>query len=89
MLPCGPLYAVFALALMTQSPARGGEFLLLSGLGTLPLLWIVQAAFNRDYTLILGTTIFFATLIIVFNLLADIVTVWLNPRLRDSSGGSN
>ncbi|MEX0326060.1 MAG: sulfite exporter TauE/SafE family protein [Puniceicoccaceae bacterium] len=47
LLPCGPLYAVFGLALMTQSPARGGEFLLLFGLGTLPLLWIVQAAFNR------------------------------------------
>ena len=51
--------------------------------------YFVQAAFNRDYTLILGTTIFFATLIIVFNLLADILTVWLNPRLRDSSKSGN
>lgn len=42
----------------------------------------VQAAFNRDYTMILGTTIFFAVLIVVFNLFADIVAVWLNPRLR-------
>ena len=42
----------------------------------------VQAAFNRDYTMILGTTIFFAFLIIVFNLLADLVQVWLNPKLR-------
>ncbi len=42
----------------------------------------IQAAFNRDYTMILGTTIFFATLIIVFNLLADILLVWLNPKLR-------
>ena len=47
--------------------------------------YFVQAAFNRDYTLILGTTVFFATMIILFNLLADIVTVWLNPRLRDNS----
>lgn len=47
LLPCAPLYAVFGLALMTQSPLRGAEFLLLFGLGTLPLLWIVQAAFNR------------------------------------------
>lgn len=47
LLPCGPLYAVFGLALMTQSPARGAEFLLLFGLGTLPLLWAVQAAFSR------------------------------------------
>jgi len=47
LLPCGPLYAVFGLALMTQSPVRGAEFLLLFGLGTLPLLWAVQAAFSR------------------------------------------
>ncbi len=51
--------------------------------------YFVQAAFNRDYTLILGTTIFFATLIILFNLLADIVMVWLNPRLRNSSNSNN
>ncbi|WP_049629704.1 ABC transporter permease [Cellvibrio sp. pealriver] len=42
----------------------------------------VMAAFNRDYTMILGCTIFFAFLIIVFNLLADILQVWLNPKLR-------
>jgi oligopeptide transport system permease protein len=42
----------------------------------------VQAAFNRDYTMILGTTIFLATLIVVFNLLSDILATWLNPRLR-------
>lgn len=42
----------------------------------------VQAAFNRDYTLILGTTIFLATLIVLFNLLSDIAAAWLNPRLR-------
>lgn len=42
----------------------------------------VQAAFNRDYTMIMGTTIFFALLIVAFNLLADIAAVWLNPRLR-------
>ena len=42
----------------------------------------VQAAFNRDYTMIMGTTIFFAALIVVFNLLSDIIAVWLNPKLR-------
>jgi len=41
----------------------------------------VQAAFNRDYTMILGTTIFFAGLIIVFNLLSDILAAALNPRI--------
>ncbi len=42
----------------------------------------IQAAFNRDYTMILGTTIFFAGLIVLFNLLADILLVWLNPKMR-------
>lgn len=42
----------------------------------------VQAAFNRDYTMIMGCTIFFAFLIVVFNLLADVLLVLLNPKLR-------
>lgn len=45
----------------------------------------VQAAFNRDYTMILGTTIFFATLIVIFNLLSDYIAIWLNPKLRTQS----
>lgn len=49
----------------------------------------VMAAFNRDYTMILGFTIFFAALIILFNLLADIVLVWLNPKLRQELRGGN
>ena len=43
----------------------------------------VQAAFNRDYTLILGMTIFLSTLIIIFNLISDLISIWLNPKLRD------
>ena len=42
----------------------------------------VQAAFNRDYTMILGTTVFLSTLIVLFNLFSDVVAAWLNPRLR-------
>jgi oligopeptide transport system permease protein len=30
----------------------------------------VQAAFNRDYTMILGTTVFLSSLIVVFNLVS-------------------
>lgn len=41
----------------------------------------VQAAFNRDYTMIMGTTVLLGTLIVLFNMLSDIVQVWLNPRL--------
>lgn len=47
----------------------------------------VQAAFNRDYTMILGTTIFISTLIIVFNLLSDLLAVWMNPKLRNQVYG--
>jgi len=48
----------------------------------------VQAAFNRDYTMILGATVFLAALIVVFNLLSDILAAWMNPRLRNQYGGS-
>jgi oligopeptide transport system permease protein len=47
----------------------------------------VQAAFNRDYTLILGCTVLLSVLIILFNLLSDIVAAWMNPRLRNQIGG--
>mgnify|MGYP000093516487 FL=1 len=46
----------------------------------------VQAAFNRDYTMILGTTVFLSTLIVLFNLASDILAAWLNPRLRHQFG---
>ncbi|HCS64635.1 MAG TPA: ABC transporter [Cellvibrio sp.] len=49
----------------------------------------VMAAFNRDYTMIMGLTIFFAFLIILFNLIADILLVWLNPKIRQEIGGGN
>lgn len=50
----------------------------------------VQAAFNRDYTMVLGATVFLSTLIVVFNLLSDILAAWLNPRLRaEISGGKS
>lgn len=47
----------------------------------------VQAAFNRDYTMILGTTVFLSTLIVLFNLLSDVLAAWMNPRLRHQFGG--
>lgn len=42
--------------------------------------FFIMAAFNRDYTLVLGTVLCYATLIVIFNLLADCFLVWLNPR---------
>ena len=48
----------------------------------------VQAAFNRDYTMILGTTVFLSTLIVIFNLISDVIAAWLNPRLRAQFKGA-
>ena len=51
----------------------------------------VQAAFNRDYTMILGTTVFLSTLIVLFNLASDILAAWLTRvvtcRCRCSRAG--
>ena len=47
LLPCGPLYMVFGLALMLGSPLKGAEFLLAFGLGTLPLLFLAHLGFGR------------------------------------------
>ncbi len=66
----------------------GGSFVVetlfqIPGLGR----YYVQAAFNRDYTLILGMTLFFSTLIIGFNLLADVLSAWLDPKRRSGKAG--
>lgn len=45
--------------------------------------FFVNAALNRDYTMVMGTVLFYATLIIGFNLLVDIIQMWLNPRTRN------
>ena len=66
----------------------GGSFVVetifnIPGLGR----FYVQAAFNRDYTMILGTTIFFAALIVSFNLISDVLAMWMNPKLRQKDLG--
>ena len=64
----------------------GGSFVVetifqIPGLGR----FYVTSAFNRDYTMILGMTIFFAGLIIIFNLISDMIALWLNPKLRQQA----
>jgi oligopeptide transport system permease protein len=44
--------------------------------------FFVMAAFNRDGPMLMGTTLVYAVLIIVMNLVVDIMQVWLNPKLR-------
>ena len=47
--------------------------------------FFVQAAFNRDYTMIMGMVLFYAVLILCFNLVVDVVQAWLDPRVRSQS----
>ncbi|MCC6884141.1 MAG: sulfite exporter TauE/SafE family protein [Verrucomicrobiales bacterium] len=42
LLPCAPLYALFAVCLATGSTVRGAELGLAFGMGTVPLLWAGQ-----------------------------------------------
>ena len=42
----------------------------------------VQAALNRDYTLVMGTVIVIAMFIIVFNLVVDLLYAVIDPRVR-------
>jgi oligopeptide transport system permease protein len=42
----------------------------------------VNGALNRDYTLVLGLVIFYATLIIALNLVVDLLYRYLDPRIR-------
>ena len=44
--------------------------------------YFVQAALNRDYTLMMGVIICYATLIITLNFLADLAYGLLDPRVR-------
>jgi oligopeptide transport system permease protein len=64
----GILTGSFVIETIFQIPGLGREF--------------VNSAFNRDYTLVLGTVILYAALIIALNLLVDIVQAWMNPKIR-------
>ena len=64
----GILTGSFVIETIFQIPGLGREF--------------VTSAFNRDYTLVLGTVILYAALIMALNLLADVVQAWMNPKVR-------
>ena len=57
----------FVIETIFQIPGIGREF--------------INSAFNRDYTLVLGTVVLYAGFIIAMNLVVDVALVWLNPRL--------
>lgn len=64
----GILTGSFVIETIFQIPGIGREF--------------VNSAFNRDYTLVLGTVILYAVLIMSLNLVVDVVQAWMNPKVR-------
>ncbi len=49
-LPCGPLYLVVGVALVTGSMINGAQFLFAFALGTLPLIWLTHTQYARIQT---------------------------------------
>ena len=50
--------------------------------------YFIQAIQNRDYPLIMGTTIFLATFIIIMNLVVDLCYKLVDPRINLAKGGN-
>ena len=46
--------------------------------------YFISAALNRDYGLVLGTTILYMFIILAVNLVVDILYAWLDPKVRYS-----
>jgi oligopeptide transport system permease protein len=44
--------------------------------------YFVEAALNRDYTLVMGTVVVIAIFIIIFNLVVDLLYAVIDPRVR-------
>ncbi|OIP83968.1 MAG: oligopeptide transporter permease [Rhodobacterales bacterium CG2_30_65_12] len=42
----------------------------------------VNAAFNRDYAVMMGLTILLGTMTIAFNMVVDILYAWIDPKIR-------
>jgi oligopeptide transport system permease protein len=49
------------------------------GVGSL----FIRQALNRDYTVVLGITVFYASLVILLNLVVDLLYGLLDPRIRE------
>ena len=44
--------------------------------------YYVTSIYNRDYTTIMGVTIFYCIILVALNLLVDIAYSWLDPRIK-------
>ena len=70
---CGPMFAglvtgSFVVEKVFTIPGIGNEF--------------VSSVTNRDYTLIMGLTIFLGAIVILMNLITDIVAGFIDPRIK-------
>ncbi len=77
MLPVVSFLGPAAAAMLTGSVVIEQVFDL-PGIGR----YFVQAALNRDYTLVMGVVIVYAAFILTFNLLVDLAYARLDPRIR-------
>jgi ABC-type dipeptide/oligopeptide/nickel transport system permease component len=78
LLPLISILGPVAAAIVTGSFAVEYIFAI-PGLGK----YFVSAVTNRDYTLVMGVTLVYSVLLVVFNTLADVLYGMLEPRLRD------
>ncbi|MGB0745102.1 MAG: sulfite exporter TauE/SafE family protein, partial [Opitutales bacterium] len=81
LLPCGPLYMIFGLALFSGSALKGAEFAIGFGLGTMPLLWLAQTQFMRMNKRVTPTVLLRIQRTVAF--VAALVVAW---RLRTTLG---
>lgn len=44
--------------------------------------WFVTSVNNRDYTMVIGTTLFYSTILLIFLFLADLIQSILDPRIK-------
>jgi len=44
--------------------------------------YFIGSALDKDYTMVMGCVLFYAALLVLFNLLTDILLVLLNPKLK-------
>lgn len=70
---CGPMFAGLITGSMVietlfSIPGIGKEF--------------TNSITNRDYTLVMGLTLFFGAIVIVMNLISDIVAAMIDPRIK-------
>lgn len=70
---CGPMFAGLITGSMVietlfSIPGIGAEF--------------TMSITNRDYTLVMGLTLFFGILVIIMNLVSDIVAAMVDPRIK-------